>query len=82
MHAVLGWMGAVCLALCGLPQAIKTVRTRKADDISFLFLSLWLGGEVLTLAYVLPSLDFPLMVNYLVNILIVGTIMRFKLKGS
>jgi len=82
MHAVLGWLGAVCLALSGLPQAIKTVRTRKADDISFLFLSLWLGGEVLTLAYVLPSLDFPLMVNYLANILIVGTIMRFKLKGS
>jgi len=77
---LLGWLGAACLGLCGLPQAIKTVRTKKTDDVSGWFLFLWLAGELLTLAYVAPKLDWPLLANYCLNIAVICVILRYKFK--
>jgi len=76
---LLGWLGAACLGFCGLPQAVKTVRTGKADDISLLFLTLWLTGEVLTLLYVWPKADWPLIANYALNLAVVCVIFKYKL---
>ena len=46
MSNVLGWIGSICFALCGLPQAIKCVRQGNTQGLSTLFLTLWSVGSV------------------------------------
>ena len=76
-HVVLGWIGAFLFAVCAVPQVIKTYRTKKAGDLSWLFLTFWLFGEILTLAYLLVDdhiegiRHFPLYINYLFNTILV-----------
>lgn len=75
-----GWVGSLCLGLCGLPQAIKCYQTKSAKDISAMFLLLWLTGEICTLIYVIPKWDWPLIINYLFNIILIGVIANYKVK--
>lgn len=75
---VIGWVGSIMLALCGLPQAIKSYRTKSSKDISIWFLVLWLLGEVLTLVYVFPKLDWPLIMNYSFNIGLICVILKYR----
>jgi uncharacterized protein with PQ loop repeat len=75
---IAGWCGAVLLAFCGLPQAIKTWRSGSFKDGSWLFLAMWGVGEVLTLVYVLGQnmssgqMQWPLLLNYTMNMAIVA----------
>ena len=70
----IGWVGNILFAVCGLPQVIKTFRSKSANDLSIVFLWLWLWGEILTFLYILISdwqtglAHFPLYFNYIVNI--------------
>lgn len=80
LFAVLGWLGSICLALCGVPQAIMSYKDRHSHGISWGFLVLWAFGELFALAYVYDKLDLPLLLNYAVNILIVGVILYFKVR--
>lgn len=74
-HHVLGWIGAFFFAICAVPQVIKTWKTKKADDLAWMFLIFWLGGELLTFAYIiiddilLKITHFPLYINYLFNMI-------------
>ena len=70
----IGWTGNIIFAICGLPQVVKTFRSKSAHDLSELFLWLWLIGELLTFIYILASdwrsatTHFPLYFNYAVNL--------------
>lgn len=70
----IGWVGNILFAICGIPQIIKTYRTKSVNDLSALFLWLWLWGELLTFIYILFGdmetgiRHFPLYFNYIVNI--------------
>lgn len=77
-HEILGWASALLLALCALPQTIKTVRTGSCEDFSYAFLLLWLGGEMCGLGYVAPSAAWPLIANYACNIAMISIILRYK----
>jgi len=76
-HDFFGWIGAFLFAICAIPQAMKTRQSKKASDLSFLFLSFWLGGEVLSMFYILiddylvKTTHFPLYLNYSFNIILV-----------
>lgn len=76
---IIGWIGAIAFGICGLPQAIKSKKQGHSGGISAIFLSLWLIGEVTTLIYVFPKAHFPLIFNYLMNILFVLVIFYYKL---
>lgn len=79
MIEFIGWIGAVMLGLCALPQAIASWRNKDSSGISFLFLLLWLGGEVFTLVYIINTTQqLPLMANYLFNILCLIVILRYS----
>lgn len=84
MMVFIGWVGAVLFAFCGLPQAIKTYRTKQAKDFSILFLIMWLGGEVFTFSYVFhdntvkSNWQLPLLFNYLLNTIIVVYLLYAK----
>jgi uncharacterized protein with PQ loop repeat len=76
---ILGWLGSICLAICGLPQAWQSIKDKHSHGISWGFVLLWAFGEVFALAYVYDKLDLPLLLNYATNILILGVILYFKI---
>lgn len=77
--SIIGWLGSICLAICGVPQAWTSYKDKHSHGISWAFLLLWAFGEIFALAYVYDKLDLPLLMNYSVNILILSIILYFKL---
>ena len=74
----LGWIGAVCFAVCGIPQALQSVRDGHSRGLNWGFLGCWLIGEVLTIAYVWPKADWPLLCNYIANLALLLVMLRYK----
>ena len=79
---LIGWIGSVLLACCGAPQAWMSYKQKHSRGISWGFLSLWMGGEILTLIYITPTLLLPLVLNYTFNILILTIIIYYKVRGN
>ena len=73
-NETIGWIGNILFAICGIPQVIKTYKSKSAKDLSMLFLWLWLAGELLTFIYIILGdletglIHYPLYFNYMVNI--------------
>lgn len=66
---LVGWLGAVFLAICSFPQTLKNIKEGSARNLSPYFIWLWLLGELLTLVYVLVgSFSWPLFFNYGLNL--------------
>lgn len=76
---LMGWLGSICLAICGVPQAWMSYKEKHSEGISWAFILLWAFGEAFALAYVYNKLDLPLVMNYLTNILIVAIILYYKI---
>jgi len=78
----IGWLGALCLAICSLPQVIYTIRYKSADGISWGFILLWFGGEIFTLAYLFMTglATYQLIFNYGLNLIGLGIILYYKIK--
>ena len=87
-HIYLGWFGAFLFSVCAIPQVLKTMKTREADDLSICFLLMWFFGEIFTLIYILidDSLllitHYPLYVNYVANIVMITYLLWAKKKYS
>ena len=47
----IGWTGTLLLALCMLPQVVKSIRTKDLTGVSTAMLVMWGLGEVLSLIY-------------------------------
>jgi len=87
-NEIIGWMGSILFAVCALPQAIHTFKTRKVDDLNELFIWLWFLGEVFTFWYILVD-DFnnkiyhvPLYFNYLFNLIMLFYLIFAKYRYS
>ena len=76
---ILGWLGSICLAICGIPQAWQSMKDKHSHGISWGFVLLWAFGEIFALAYVYDKLDLPLLLNYATNILILAVILYYKI---
>ncbi len=80
MLDIISWLGAFLLAICGLPELIRTVRTGKCH-IGWGMLLSWFFGEVLILIPVLHNnLGLFLVFNYLFNIIILMFLIFYKVK--
>lgn len=77
-----GWMGSVLFAICAMPQAYQCYKQKHAKGMSWLFLLLWLGGEIFTILYIWPKKDMPLLANYSLNMLVLLSIIYYKVKGN
>lgn len=83
MIEIVGWLGGILFALCGLPQAIHTIRTKSARDFSAPFLLMWFGGEICMITYAVAELhNGPLLFNYIGNLLCLTPILYYKIKES
>lgn len=74
-----GWLGNILLAICGFPQAVKSIKEGHSRGITWGLLILWLLGEILTLIYVFPKELSPLIFNYAANIIFLSIIIRYKI---
>lgn len=75
-----GIIGSIMLAICGLPQAVQSVKNKSSGGVNSLFLWLWGVGEILMIIYVSKTIKDPiLLVNYLLNLIIVGIIAYYKI---
>lgn len=52
MIEFIGWLGSVCFAVCGAPQAYHCYKTGNGKGISKPFIWIWLAGEILTMPYI------------------------------
>lgn len=58
----IGLLGVLILNIAGYPQAMKTIKERSTDDISFVFLLLWLTGMILNFLYIALSVKDPVLI--------------------
>lgn len=88
MISEIGWIGSILLSICGAPQALKCYNQGHAEGVSFIFLLMWLIGEIFTLIYIsskaLSMMTFmsPLILNYTLNIIFISVILYYKIIGG
>ena len=75
----IGWIGSLLLALCAIPQAIESYKTKSSAGLTWGFISMWFVGEICTFIYIIPKLDLPLLVNYGANICFLTVIIYYKI---
>jgi hypothetical protein len=64
---MIGWLAALCFALCAVPLAWDGIRGR-SERMNPFFLTLWTAGEVFGCIYTFDRADWPLFTNYTVNL--------------
>lgn len=79
MIEFIGWCGSILFAICGIPQAYKSYVEGHSDGISWAFLILWLFGEFFTIIYIWPKQDIPLLINYLLNLVWIAVLVKYKI---
>jgi hypothetical protein len=80
MIDAIGWLGAFLFSACGLPQAVKCAKDGHSRGLSWAFLGMWAGGEILTIVYVMATTrDNILLANYFVNMVFLVVMLRYKL---
>lgn len=82
MLELIGWIGAICFALCAVPQAWLSIKNGHSHGVAWGFLTLWMVGEICTIIYVLPKQHWPLLFNYVFNIIFVAIIIYYKLRPT
>jgi len=71
----LGWFGNIILSIGVIPQVYQTYKTHDVDSFAWSFLLMWAFGVLFTFIYILHDnhkavkYQYPLLLNYLVNIL-------------
>ena len=78
---IIGWVGGLCFAICGIPQVIKCIKEGNAAGLSWVFMILWLFGEIFTFTYVWPKepKQWPLLANYAFNTTLLLVMFRYKI---
>ncbi len=77
----IGFIGSILLAVCGIPEVVRTIKDNKCH-LGWNFLLLWFGGELFMLTYVIPMKDLPLLLNYVFNTALVGIMLFYKIKNT
>ena len=77
---IIGWLGSILLAFCGLPQAIESYKTKSSEGLTWGFIGMWFIGEIMTIIYILPQMVLPLIFNYTANIIFLSIIIYYKIK--
>ena len=81
---IIGLAAGILTAASLLPQVIKTLKEKKAEDVSLAMLLVLQGGLILWIVYGIRREDLPIMVtnsfSLLVNIVMV--ILRIKYRKS
>ncbi len=79
--ATFGWIGSICFAACGIPQAFRCLKQGHAIGLSPWCLALWALGEVFYVGAVLMEFGWIwwMLINYLTNIVCLFIICRYRI---
>jgi uncharacterized protein with PQ loop repeat len=77
---IIGWIGSILFAICGLPQAIECYKAGHSRGLSWAVLLCWFFGEIFTIIYVFPKMDLPLLFNYVLNMVFLIVMLYYKIK--
>jgi len=77
---IIGLTAGTCTTLSFLPQVIKSWRTRKTKDISFIMYSILGIGVILWLIYGLLIKDIPIIVANAVAVVLVSSVLFLKIR--
>jgi len=79
---LIGIIAGICTGISLLPQLIKIIREKKADDISWFMLFILLGGLAGWVWYGILKEDYPIIItnlfSFLVNVGIIFFSLRYK----
>ena len=84
----IGWLGNVVLSISVIPQVWKTYKSHDVSSFSWSFILMWCGGVMLTFVYIAQdnivqgNFQWPLWLNYLVNIFGTTYLVYAKIKFS
>lgn len=78
---LLGWIGSIAFAFCGVPQAIQCKHQGHARGISLSFLLMWGLGEICYIISVWVQFGFVawMMANYFCNIICISIMLYYYL---
>lgn len=79
---ILVWTGSAGFMLCLVPQLVRTLRRRSAEDLSIPFLVLVLFSSGVTMPYMLHAGEYVFGAAQAANILVWGTVLYFRLFPS
>ncbi|MFL5789525.1 MAG: SemiSWEET family sugar transporter [Flavisolibacter sp.] len=81
---LIGIGAGICTATSLVPQVIKTIKNKKADDVSIIMLLVLLTGQILWIIYGVKRSDIPIIstngFSLLVDILMI--VLRVKYRES
>lgn len=81
MNEFIGWIGAILLACCGIPEVIYGIKTGSVS-LTWGFLLMWGFGEIFALIYTsIKSRKvklLPLIFNYGLNIVCISILVWLK----
>ena len=77
-HSLFGWTSTICLAVCGAPQAYKSWKEGHSENMSWGMVLLWLTVEVFLVLYAAMDLNGPVLANGVLNTVISGLIVYYK----
>ncbi len=79
---IIGLVAGVLTASSLLPQVVKTIKEKKADEVSLVMLFVLLAGVSLWIFYGIKKDDFPIIVtncfSLLVNLVMIGLRLKYK----
>jgi MtN3 and saliva related transmembrane protein len=78
--SIIGNLAALLTTISFLPQAIKTIKTKDTDSLSFPMYFLFVTGVTLWLIYGTLNNQMPIILGNLVTLLLAGTILFFMIR--
>lgn len=77
---LIGYLAATLTTVAFLPQAIKTIRLKKTDEISLIMYVLFCAGLLSWLIYGVLLMNIPLIIANAVTLALALVILFFKIK--
>ena len=77
-----GYLAAILTTVAFLPQLIKTLKTKKADDVSLITLIMFLTGVLSWIIYGYKILSTPILLANIITFILNLLILIFKITFS
>jgi MtN3 and saliva related transmembrane protein len=77
---IIGLAAGICTAASMLPQVIKTIKEKKAEDVSMLMLIILMTGLILWIIYGIQRNDMPIILTNSFSLLVNITMMTLRIK--
>ncbi len=76
---IIGYIGSMFLAINAVPELIRTINDDRCH-VGWPMLVLWFLGEIFMTIYAIQLKNFPLILNYVFNFIIVVIMLWYKLR--